>query len=521
VLALAMTGGALTATAGPASAITVGWDKSSSPQMAKTAADAKSAAAKKEKAEAAAAAAAAALAALEREQAAEAVQLLNEMGSEERQFSSLGAYSAAQEYVRRAQAGARAAAEAVQDAIGVWKTSKLEVLKALAAEVKAKATVRTYEDALTELGLAVYTGAAAADLNYVGTKEAQLAQDELAGVAATATAAGLKRAKLGVLQSIVNVRKARATVLVDWGKTLQAKVAQRAAVAQVTLSRQDVSLTKLWATIPGAAPAQPVQALALLEGKFAPRPPGGDGPAPSASDARSSLVTALASATQPAPAQSRPADLPASLQAMAGDGPAILGASVLSPSQIAEWFASTGYHAHITVPFGQLVADYFRAAQQTGVRADIAFAQSIVETGYFSFPSFGQDAPAFNNFAGIGACDTCKHGWQFPSAMTGVLSQEELLEVYATPPHLAGTYGRPTSNFGIEGCCLTWMSLAGTWASSPAYGYDILNIYNQMLAWALPRALQSTGLLDAAPLLPRHLNQPAKSSPGPSRTAPT
>ena len=70
--------------------------------------------------------------------------------------------------------------------------------------------------------------------------------------------------------------------------------------------------------------------------------------------------------------------------------------------------------------------------------------------------------------------------------MTGVLSQEELLEVYATPPHLTAAYGKPATNFGIEGCCLTWMALSGIWASSPAYGYDILNIYNEMLTWALP-----------------------------------
>ena len=206
---------------------------------------------------------------------------------------------------------------------------------------------------------------------------------------------------------------------------------------------------------------------------------------------------------------------------MAGDGPSILGSSVLSASQIVGWFASTGYHARVTVPFGQLVADYFKAAQLTGVRADIAFAQSVIETGYFSFPSYGQDAPEFNNFAGIGACDTCKHGWRFPSAMTGVLSQEELLQVYATPPHLAGAYGKPSASFGIEGCCLTWMGLAGTWASSPAYGYDILKIYNEILAWALPRELLSTGLLEAAPAAHSPVSRPVKSSPAPSRTAPT
>jgi hypothetical protein len=157
----------------------------------------------------------------------------------------------------------------------------------------------------------------------------------------------------------------------------------------------------------------------------------------------------------------------------------------------------------------------------TGVRADIAFAQSVIETGYFSFPSYGQDAPGFNNFAGIGACDTCKQGWRFPSAMTGVLSQEELLEVYATPPHITAAYGKPATNFGIEGCCLTWMSLAGTWASSPAYGYDILNIYNEMLTWALPRDLASAGLVPKPGPAPTRASRPAKSSPAPSRTPPT
>jgi hypothetical protein len=406
-------------------------------------------------------------------------------------------------------------------AISVWNASKVDVRKAMAAEKKARATVQTYKDALSELGLAVYTGEADTDLNYLGSKETELAQDDLAGVAAATTTAGLQRSRLALAQRIVDVGKARATVVVDWGKTLQARDVEKAADAQVTLSRQDVSVAKLWATVPGAAPAQPVQALALLEGKFAPRQSADNDPGPGRASAGSSLVPALASPADPTSAQAQPAHPPASLQAMAGDGPSILGPTVLSASQIAGWFASTGYRARVTVPFGQLVDDYFKAAELTGVRGDIAFAQSVIETGYFSFPSYGQDAPDFNNFAGIGACDTCKHGWRFPSAMTGVLSQEELLQVYATPPHLAGEYGKPSSSFGIEGCCLTWMALAGTWASSPAYGYDILRIYNMMLSWALPRQLQSAGLLQRSPPAPSRSSRPAKSSPTPSRTAPT
>ncbi len=182
----------------------------------------------------------------------------------------MNAYGAARDYVERAEAGSRAAAHSVQVAIAVWNTSKLDVLKAIADEAKARETVGIYKDALSELGLAMYTGAANTDTDYLGNKEAELAQAELAGVAAAATATGLERARLDFARSIVNVGKARATVVVDWGKTLQARAAERAANAQVTLSRQDVSVAKLWATIPGAAPAQPVQALALYRGQVRP-----------------------------------------------------------------------------------------------------------------------------------------------------------------------------------------------------------------------------------------------------------
>jgi hypothetical protein len=516
-LALTLMAAGLIAAAAPAGAVSLGWEKSSAPQMAKVAAAAKVAAEKKEKAEAAAAAAAAALAALEAQEAAQAERLLTAIGTQERQFWSLGAYSVAQNYVQRAEAGSRAAADGVQRAIGVWDVSKLDVVKAILLEKRARATVATYQLALRELGLAVYTGAATPSAELIGNKETQLAQAELAGVAAAATTTGLNRSKVGLARSIVNVGTARATVVVDWHKILQARQVQKAAIAQVALSRQDVTVARLWATLPGAAPAQPGQALAFLEGKFAPRHAGPDDPGPGAGAVVTSPKIALAVATEAAQAPPAVPDPPASLEDMTEDGPSILGPSLLSAPQIASWFASTGYNAHVTVPFGQLVEDYFKAAESTGVRADIAFAQSVIETGYFTFPSWGQDAPSFNNFAGIGACDSCKHGWSFPSAMTGVLSQEELLQVYATPPHLTATYGKPTQSFGIEGCCSKWMGLGGIWASSPAYGYDILNIYNQMLSWALPRELHRAGLGPVPPTTPARARPLVKSGPAPSR----
>ena len=155
----------------------------------------------------------------------------------------------------------------------------------------------------------------------------------------------------------------------------------------------------------------------------------------------------------------------------AGPSPTILGPPVLTGSELAGWFASTGHKANITVPMSELAADYAAEGKATGVRDDLAFAQSIVETGYFSFPSYGQLTPADNNFAGIGACDSCSHGWRFPNAKTGVGAQLELLEAYATPKPIPTPLIGPV---GVGGCCATWTSLAGTWASSPTYGIAIL-----------------------------------------------
>lgn len=169
----------------------------------------------------------------------------------------------------------------------------------------------------------------------------------------------------------------------------------------------------------------------------------------------------------------------------------ILGPATLTATELAGWFASTGYTANTTVPMAQLAADYVTASLQTGVRGDVAFAQSIIETGYFSFPAGGQLVSADNNFAGIGACDSCATGWSFPDAQTGVSAQAQLLEKYAstTPvstPLIPGA--------GIGGCCSTWMALSGTWASDETYGVQILTIYQDILAWAIPARVTAAGL---------------------------
>jgi hypothetical protein len=144
-----------------------------------------------------------------------------------------------------------------------------------------------------------------------------------------------------------------------------------------------------------------------------------------------------------------------------------------------------------TVPIPDLAAAYINAGQAEGVRGDIAFAQSILETGYFSFPAGGQLTGADNNFAGIGACDSCTHGWTFPDALTGVQAQMQLLHGYASPKPITTPL---VGTVHVTGCCPTWMSLTGVWATSTTYGVGILTLYQRIVEWALPGRAAAAGL---------------------------
>jgi hypothetical protein len=177
----------------------------------------------------------------------------------------------------------------------------------------------------------------------------------------------------------------------------------------------------------------------------------------------------------------------------AGVNTPIMSRSILSPSEIVSWFEGTHRKARITVSMLELAQDYVDEGTAIGVRGDIAFAQSILETGSFYFPDGGQLTPQDNNFAGINACDSCPHGSPFPDARTGVRAQLQLLRVYADPNFSSAKLPSPPVLSGLDSHFLkgrvpTWNGLTHTWATADAYGDRILQIYEQMLAWLTDRA---------------------------------
>jgi hypothetical protein len=177
----------------------------------------------------------------------------------------------------------------------------------------------------------------------------------------------------------------------------------------------------------------------------------------------------------------------------AGPGTAIIGPPLLGADELARWFTATRHRARTTVPIDELAVFYIEEGSAAKVRSDIAFAQSMLETGGFSYPAGGQVRGTDNNFAGMGACDSCNGGDRFPDARTGVRAQMQQLRVYADPGLTNAALNPPVVNpkldrHHLKGTVPTWAGLTGTWATARTYGDRILAIYGEILAWLTDRA---------------------------------
>jgi len=214
--------------------------------------------------------------------------------------------------------------------------------------------------------------------------------------------------------------------------------------------------------------------------------------------ARQSEVDALvavadAARTSESALRAAPLDVPAAASASAlrgSGGPSILGQGLLDADDLAGFVRARG-HPDPGVDVEALARAFVDEGGAEGVRADLAWAQSIIETGSFGFAG-SMVRPSDHNYAGIGACDSCSTGFRYPTPELGVRAQVQLLRTYAdrgaTTARLARPpVGRAPEDIGVRGCCSTWMALSGVWATGPQYGARILTVYNDLLRYAVER----------------------------------
>jgi len=176
-------------------------------------------------------------------------------------------------------------------------------------------------------------------------------------------------------------------------------------------------------------------------------------------------------------------------------GVTVLGPAALTADQLTAWFEST--HVRPNLPAGLQISDlahlFIDEGELAGVRGDLAFAQSIIETGSFTeFKGY--------NFSGIGVCDSCTGGLLFDAARDGVRAQMQLLRNYADPSSRAADLPVPLSpvlygsdpveaarlfdTFFLKGSAPVWNAMGGgNWATDPNYAGKVLSTYARMIAF--------------------------------------
>lgn len=183
----------------------------------------------------------------------------------------------------------------------------------------------------------------------------------------------------------------------------------------------------------------------------------------------------------------------------------VYGPSVVSPAKMVAFARAARTRVRTSVPLETLAKLFIEEGEREGVRGDVAWAQSILETGTFS------DLIGANNFSGIGGCPTCPHD-AFKTARDGVRAQIELLRFHAdarikAPKDFAGQPATLPRRFYTTGhVSPTWYRLGGVWSPEPTYGINVYAIYVRMLDMKMPAA--------------KPQNQTRGPTPAPSAKAP-
>ena len=131
---------------------------------------------------------------------------------------------------------------------------------------------------------------------------------------------------------------------------------------------------------------------------------------------------------------------------------------------------------------------YLSEGEAEGVRGDIAFAQSCLETGNFTF-SGSAVTLSQNNFCGLGVTQRGKTGLSFETAQLGIRAQIQHLKAYASTDKLRNERIDPRFRYVTRGCApyAEWLGQKENpqgkgWAAGEKYGEKILSILKAVIS---------------------------------------
>lgn len=136
-----------------------------------------------------------------------------------------------------------------------------------------------------------------------------------------------------------------------------------------------------------------------------------------------------------------------------------------------------------------MIPYYLSEGEAEGVRGDIAFAQSCIETGNFAFPQATCAVTLEqNNFAMMGVTGTFVKGLSFGTPQMGIRAQIQHLKAYASTETLKGECIDPRFKLVQRGSAeyVEWLGQKENptgkgWATSAGYGGKILAVLADIL----------------------------------------
>ena len=170
----------------------------------------------------------------------------------------------------------------------------------------------------------------------------------------------------------------------------------------------------------------------------------------------------------------------------------IMGESAVTVEEMVAYFESSG-KAYPAEELSKGGADsietfcqmYYDEATAEGVRPEVAFAQTMKETGFLQY---GGDAQIEQfNFAGIGTTGGGVPGNSYPDVRTGIRAQIQHLKAYATADALAQECVDDRYEYVKKGAApyVEWLGQQENpeglgWATGENYGYDIVDMIENM-----------------------------------------
>lgn len=130
---------------------------------------------------------------------------------------------------------------------------------------------------------------------------------------------------------------------------------------------------------------------------------------------------------------------------------------------------------------------YLTEGGAEGIRGDVAFAQSCLETGNFTFKDSAVTLSQ-NNFCGMGVTANGMRGNSFESPQIGIRAQIQHLKAYANTKELQNGCVDPRFKYVERGCAkyVEWLGIQENpkgkgWAAGADYGSKILRILNEII----------------------------------------